>query len=236
MRTALLWVSGLAALVFAAAFLGTFLLRDHLTGLAQDFVIDRTRAHADQGVAAADRAVDFPGIRRFLKADQVETARQEIAAYRADPRGYIAGLVAGDVPAAADPGPGASVADQVLYWKGQVRRHFDRTMDRLLFDLRIFFGTNLAVALLTAACAWRARGRMFVWLVPVAVLLLVSLAFGAYMYVDQFNYFTVLTNSYLGWGYPRLLAIVFLVLLVRFGRPLLGLTAAVRAEAARRDP
>lgn len=233
MRTALLWVSGLAALVFAAAFLGTFLLRDYLTGLAQEFVIDRTRAYADQVVAAADRAVNVPGVQRFLKADQVDAARLEIAAYRADPRGYIAGLVAGNSPAVTDPGPGAAVADQLLYWKAQVRGHFDRTMDRLMFDLRIFFGTNLAVALVTAACAWRARGRMFVWLVPAAVLLVVSLGFSAYMYVDGFTYFTILTNSYLGWGYPRLLGLVFLFLLLRFGRPLIGLTAAVQAETAR---
>jgi hypothetical protein len=230
MRSALLFFSVIASLFFAISFVLTFFARDYIERTAQDYVIDKTRRFADPIVDAAEQATQVPGIQLILNAEQLQTARREIVAYRDDPHAYISRLVAGDVPPAADPGPAAPLRDEVHHCKRRIRDYFDHTLGRLLFDLRIFLGSNLAVALLTAACAYWARGGLVAWLIPVALLLLVSLAFSIYMYVDSFSYFKILTDSYIGWGYPRALGIVFLLLFLRFGRAVQMLVLTARGR------
>jgi hypothetical protein len=107
----------------------------------------------------------------------------------------------------------------VLRWKVAIREHFARTLDRLVRDLRIFCGANLAAALMAAWCALRAGERRVHWLLGIAGLLLASVAYGAYLYVDGFTYFRILFSTYLGWWYPVLLGITFLGLYLEYGRP-----------------
>lgn len=218
MRTALLTVSGLAAVFFAASVLLTFLARNYLTGLARDFVIDRTQKYADAAVAVAEQALAAPGIRLVLDEETFQVARREVAAYRTDPRAYVADLVAAGPPPAVPPGPNAAVLDRVLHWKARVRTHFDATLGRLLRDLRIFFGSNLAAAVAAFATAWWGRPDRRRGLLVVCGLLLASVAFSAYMYVDHFSYFKVLFNSYMGWWYPVVLAMTFLSLIIEHRR------------------
>ena len=221
MRTALLLISALAAIFFALSFLLTFFARGYLTQLAQDFVIDRTQKYADPAVATADQALKAPGIRLVLNDEQIQSARREIDAYQEEPRGYIAKLVAGDgnpPPAAAPPGANAALAERVLHWKGRVRAYFDATLGRLLRDLRIFFGSNAVAAIIAFAAAWWSQPGRFRGLALVCVLLLASVAFSSYMYVDEFSYFKILFNSYMGWWYPFVLAVTFMGALIEYGR------------------
>jgi hypothetical protein len=236
MRTALLVVSGLLAAVFAVAFLATFFAKGHITRLAEDYVIDKTREHADPLVEILEWGIRVPGLKVLARdAELVRTVEREVTEYRRDPRAYVANVVAADPgPRPARPDPGAPLTDQVLFWKAEIRAHFEKTMDGLLLDLRIFFGSNFAVALLTAACAYWSRGRLVFWLLPVAILLLASLGFSIYLYVDNFSFFHILTGTYIGWGYPKFLAAIFLVLLVRLGRLVFGLTALAHRAAATR--
>jgi hypothetical protein len=55
-------------------------------------------------------------------------------------------------------------------------------------------------------------------LIVVCGLLLVSMAFGGYMYVDGLSYFKILFNSYLGWWYPVILATTFMGLMIDYGK------------------
>jgi len=219
MRTALLVISGLVAVFFAVAFSLTFFTRGHLIRLAEDYVIDRTRPHADKLVEVAEQAVKTPGANLVLGEEVLQATRRELAEYRDDPRAYIARLVAAnDVPAAADPGKDAPLKVKVLFWKDQIRSHFEKTLDQLLFDLRIFAGSNLVAALLAFGLAWRARPDRLRALLFVAGLLLASMAFTAYAYVDHMSYFKILMNSYMGWWYPALLALTFLGMVVEYGQ------------------
>src|SRR5687767_11694621 len=132
MRSALLFAGGLLAAFFALAFAATFFARGHITRLAEGYVIDRTQKHIDPLVRLTEEGLRVPGLKLAGRnAEAVETARQEVAEYRRDPRAYIARLVAeGGAPAAPDPGPGAPLKDQVLLWKGEIRAYFARTLDR----------------------------------------------------------------------------------------------------------
>jgi hypothetical protein len=218
MRIAILVVSVCVGLFFVVSLALTFLAKGHITALAQDFVTDRTQRFAEPAVEVAEQALRAPGIKQVLDDEGIQTARQEIADYRLDPRAYIVRLVAGErLPVPAAPGPDAPLMQRVLRWKVQIREHFERTLDRLVWDLRIFSGSNLAAALIAAWCAVWATGRQVNWLLGVAGLLLASVAYGAYMYVDSFTYFRILFATYLGWWYPVLLAITFLGLYLEYG-------------------
>jgi hypothetical protein len=220
MRVAIVTVSACVALFFVTSLALTFLAKGYITGLAQDFVTVRTQRFAEPSVEVAEQALRAPGIKRVLDDEAIQTARQEIADYRRDPRAYIARLVAGErlpVPAVA-PGQDGPLRERVLRWKVRIREHFEGTLDGLVWDLRIFSGSNLVAALIAAWCALRARERQLNWLLGVAGLLLASVAYGAYMYVDGFTYFRILFSTYLGWWYPVLLGITFLGLYLEYGR------------------
>jgi hypothetical protein len=217
MRAALLSLSVLFALVFTGSFAATFFARDSITRRAEDFVIERTKTYADPLVEIAEQGIQVPGLNRALDPRIIETVRREIAEYREDPRAYIAKLVADKQLPVADPGKNAALKDKLLFWKSEIRMYLEKTLNRLLLDLRIFFGSNLVAALLALVCAWRGRADRLPRLLLVCGLLLASVAFSAYMYVDSFSYFSILFNTYVGWWYPAILGITFLSLVVEHG-------------------
>jgi hypothetical protein len=216
MRTALLSLSALFALFFAVSFALTFFARDAVTRRAEEFVIDRTKAYADPLVGIAEQGIQVPGIDRVLDPRIIETIRREVTEYREDPRAYIAKLVA-DEQLPAKPGMDRDFQAKLLHWKSEIREYFHKTLNGLLFDLRIFLGSNLVAALAALVCAWRGRADRLPRLLLVCGLLLASVAFSAYMYVDSFSYFRILFNTYVGWWYPAVLGITFLSLVVEQG-------------------
>jgi hypothetical protein len=220
MRIAILILSSGVAIFFAVSLLLTFLAKDYINGLAEEFVIVLTQKYADPAVEVAEEALRSPGSKKLLGEAGHETAQEEIAEYRGDPRGYITRLVAMEpLPApAVVPGVRAALKAHVLRWKLAVQEYFHRTLSRLIGDLRIFSGSNLVAALVAFGCALRAKDRQVNWLLGVSGLLLASVAYGAYMYVDSFTYFRILFSTYLGWWYPAILAITFLGLYLEYGR------------------
>jgi hypothetical protein len=211
-------VCGGVAIFFAVSLVLTFFAKGFIIGLAQDFVIVKTQQYADPVVEVAERAVQRPELKRVLDPEILDTARNEITDYRRDPRAYIEKLAAQERrPAPAAPGRDGELKDQVLRWKANIQAHFDRTMNRLIWDLRIFSGSNLVAALIACWCTLRAPRGQQSWLLGIAALLLLSVAYGTYMYIDKLNYFRILFNSYLGWWYPVLLAITFISLYRKYG-------------------
>jgi hypothetical protein len=190
-----------------------------VTRLAEDYVIDETQRHVEPLIEIAEDAVNARGLKFLAKdAEAIATARAELAEYRRDPRGYIRKLIAGGGPAVAgEIDPKAPLKDQVLFWKHQIREHFEKTLDRLVFDLRIFTGSNLVAAVVVFGLAYAGRRDRVPRLVFVALLLLTSVAFMCYVYVDELSYFKILVGSYMGWWYPALLGLTFLGAYVEYG-------------------
>lgn len=217
MRTAVLAASAAAALFFGTSFVLTFFARDYLTGLAGDYLAERTQRYAEPFVQTAEEVLETPGVRKALGDERYRVFREEVDEYRRDPRAFIGRLVrpGGLPPAAAHNAP---LKECVRAWKGKVRDYFGETLGRLLRDLRIFFGSNLVAALLAGGLAWRARGDRLKWLLVLSALLLAAVAYGAYMYVDGLSYFKVLIGAYVGWWYPAVLGITFLGLYLEYGR------------------
>jgi hypothetical protein len=206
-KAAIIAISVIASLFFTTTLALTFFARGYIQGKAQEFVVERSVPIADAAVATAEKALQIPLAQQFLGADALRIARLEIADYRRDRQAYITRLVTGRRPVpVAVPDRMAPVEERLTEWKDAVRRYFDRTIDGLVRDLRIFSGSNLAAAVLAAWFAVRAQGGRLKRLLIISGLLLVSLAYGTLLYIDEFSYFRILFNSYIGWWYPAILA------------------------------
>ena len=158
-------------------------------------------------MAVAERALEAPSVVRLLDEEMVRIARAEIAGYRRDPSRYIARHVGGEqaVGRMADRRPLGRLPDL----KAKVREHWNSTLTRLLLDLRIFCGSNLVAAVVAGWCALSAKEGRPTRLLGVGALLLGSLIYCAYAYVDRLSYFRILFELYVGWWYPILLGAAF---------------------------
>ena len=214
MRTALVVLNLLVAGASGALFGYTFFARDHLTGLAEEYVVAKTVAHAAPAVEKVELALKQP--EALLVPAAIRAAvREEVDAFRADPNKYVRALV---TRVAVREKPKHPFAEKVLAWKESIRAYADKTLASLVRDLRIFAGTNVVAALLAALFAWRARGRLRWHLVGVSALLLGVLAVQAYLFIDDLTFFRIVADWRVGWTYPTFMALTFVYLYIRFGR------------------
>lgn len=214
MRTALIALNLLVAAASAGLFAYTFFAREHLTGLAEDYVVTKTVKHVTPAVEALEAALKHPAA-LLAPASIREATRAEVTAFRADPHKYVRELVA---KGAAVEKPKHPLADQVMKWKESTREYFEKTLASLILDFRIFAGTNVVAALLAAWLASRARGRWRWRVLAASVLLLAALALQIYMFIDGLTFFRIITNARVGWSYPLVVALTFGYLYFRFGR------------------
>jgi hypothetical protein len=66
--------------------------------------------------------------------------------------------------------------------------------------------------------AYQANEQTARRVLSISLLIFGAMAYSIYFYIDQFSFFQILFNSYLGWWYPALLAITFLGLYFKYGR------------------
>ena len=74
--------------------------------------------------------------------------------YRTSPRDYIAGLTVRKLPAQVEGRFKNPLVGKITRWKQQIRAYFDKVLLRLIWDLRIFSGSNVVATLPFAE--WRA--------------------------------------------------------------------------------
>ena len=214
MRTVLVVLNVLVAGASGALFGYTFFARDHLNGLAEEYVVRKTVGYAAPAVEQVEFVLKRP--EAILAPPAVRAAvREEVDAFRADPHKYVRQLV---VRGAVVEKPKHPFAEKVVAWKEQVRAYFDKTLASLVRDLRIFSGTNLVAALLAALIAWRAKGRWRWHVLGVSGVLLGALVLNAYLFIDSLTFFRIVADWRVGWAYPVLVAITFVYLYIRYGR------------------
>jgi hypothetical protein len=206
-------------LVVAAASAGlfgyTFFARGHLVGLAQEFVVGKTVQYADPLVGDVEKVLKHPATVAIVPAAFREAVQAEISTYRKDAGKYVRDLVARGV---AVEKPNHALADKVVGLKEDIRGYFDATLAGLVRDVRIFSGTNIVAAILGAWLASRARGRWRFHVLGMSILLLASLGFNIYMFIDGLTFFRVIFDARVGWSYPAMIAILFAYMYVKFGR------------------
>jgi hypothetical protein len=211
MRTFLLISNAAVALLFAAFFTYTFLGRQHIDGVAREFVTAKTQKLISPAVEAAEKALHSEFTRRVLTKAQAAAVGAEIAEFRSQPTRYIQRITSVHGP----PKPEtflAAVPEKIYGWKERIRMHYNNVLRRLITDLRIFSGSNVVAACIAFVCAWRSPGRQALQLTLISALLLVAIGLGVYFYIDDFSFFTILFNWYLGWVYPALIALLFITM------------------------
>lgn len=142
-------------LVFGALLAFTFVGRSYLERAARDFAVTKTLQYSAPVVDAAASALESD-LSRLLTEAQRSSAEREIASYRADPGRYI-GDLAGSSKGAAPSFLNKQIPVGFAGWKERIREHYERILARLLWDLRIFSGSNLVAALLALDFAMRGR-------------------------------------------------------------------------------
>lgn len=75
--------------MFTAFFAYTFLGRQHIDGIAREFVTAKTQKLVTPAVDAAEQALRADLTRRLLTRDQLAAVEAEFAEFRSEPARYI---------------------------------------------------------------------------------------------------------------------------------------------------
>jgi hypothetical protein len=209
MRTFLLISNAVVAILFTAFFAYTFLGRDHIDGMAREFVTARTQKLVTPAVEAAEAALRSDITRRLLPKTQVAAVEAEIAEFRSQPRHYIQQLTSTHAPPKPEMLLG-KVSEKIYGWKERIRAHYNKVLRRLFTDLRIFSGSNVVAACLAFVCVWGNRERPSLHLKVISCLLLLSIGLAVWLYIEDFSFFTILFDGYFGWWYPAVIGFLFI--------------------------
>jgi hypothetical protein len=219
MKRFLLSVNCVSALLFAGFFAYTFLGREHIRTLATDYIVEKLEPGANKSVQLAETILQTPAINSRLKEEHLQAALAEIDEFHSAPHQYIQSLADPRSPAInsrAASGIAADLATKINGWKQAIRHSFDRTYERIVIDLRIFGFSNLAAACaaIYLICRFGAHRKIMV----ICILLMVSLAYSIFMYIDQLWFFRILVGSFMGVWYPIGMLIIFVCLYRDFAR------------------
>jgi hypothetical protein len=207
MRTALIALNLLVAAASSSLFVYTFFARDHVVALAEDYVIEKTIPHVMPVVEEIEALLKNPWV-RLAPVGVRDAVQAEVDSFRNNPKAYVRALVA---KGAAIERPKHPFADRVVKWKEDIQAYFEATLASLIRDVRIFAGTNVVAALLAAWMASKASGR-WRWRV------LAALGLQSYMFIDGLTFFRIISGARVGWSYPLVVLLTFVVLFLRFGR------------------
>ena len=205
----MLIANGVTAIFFIAFFVYSYFGRRNIDHLARDFVTAKTQEYADRVVDIAAEALKNKLVRILLTDERIAAFEHEIVEYRKNPNDYIGQLTGQRVPAAMQQFKNPLLI-KIAQWKNKVRDHYDKVLRRLFWDLRIFAGSNIVAAVIATWLAYREKGKAAKKTAWISFLLFAALVFCVFMYIDSLSFFTILSDSYLGWSYPILLFVAFI--------------------------
>lgn len=208
-----LFVTNLAVgVAFFVLFVTTYAARAYIDEKARSYAQEKTEAHATPLVADAQSLLDGELAQRLLPEDVIEAAHHETVVYQDDPAGYVAQLVAKDTKPAPVPAD-VPFAETIYGWKHAVRDYYHRVLGGLIRELRIFTGTNVVAACVAACLVWFPSTRHKRGAAVLSAVLLIALAYNAWIYIDSSWFFRILFNAYLGWWYPIGIALTVVAIL-----------------------
>jgi hypothetical protein len=219
-RKTLVILNSLFAAFFAAFLAYTFFAREHLNGLAQEYVTTKTEQYAEPVVDLAQDAVRSKTANVLLSDETLARVQGEIDAYRRDAKAYIRVLTVKGL-ARVEEAPANPVAKKVVEWKQKVADYYHETLDALIADLRIVAGSNLAACVVALVLAAKGANPRLPKVAVFSAALFIAVGYCTYMYIDSMSFFLILTKAHIGWWYPALLvafAAGITVDLDRFGK------------------
>jgi hypothetical protein len=234
MRGVLIYYNALAAVVFAGFLAYTLVLRSHVEATGREFVTQKTVEHSRPLVDSAEALLNGKTAQLLLSKKLEETVRSEIAEYRQSPQAYIAELTgkkALRVPEVAND----KVLQTVVGWKKRVVDYYDKVLDGLVLDLRVFALTNVVAACAAVWFAVRATERMQTRLLLVSGVLCASMVLCTLQYYDSLTFFKIITNSYSLSAYPLGLTAMFVWLYSELEPGFRPIGAAPESVASSRD-
>lgn len=213
MRTFAIILNCSAAVFFASFLAYTYWAKEDLHSRARQFVTDRTLQYSGPIVDIADQALGVPGVQKFLTDKEIAVIRDEIKAYRADPRAFISSLTQkhGDRLRPINPNP---LLEKVASIKDRIRMFYDDTLMALVIDLRIFTASNLVVAIVASCLALHSMARHGKLIAGISILMFVSVLYCSSLYVENLTFFRILFRLHLGWRYAVLLAVMLLAMIL----------------------
>ncbi|MEZ6091649.1 MAG: hypothetical protein R3C05_27270 [Pirellulaceae bacterium] len=204
MRTTILAANLLVSIFFACFVAYTFIARQHLDGLARDFVTEKTLEYSTPVVDLAEEAIRSPIVTRLLSSKGVDATRNEIESYRNDPRGFVVDLTRpaeeGDSPSNEN-----RSSDQVASIKNKIRKFYNDTLNALIADLRLFSISNLIAGIIAATLAYRSTSEVRKPMVWYSALIFIAVLYCCGLYIDRLTFFRILFRTHMGWSYPLLL-------------------------------
>lgn len=209
MEKILILCSALVSAVFLVALIGTFFVQDEIRAAARELVVERTTKYSAKAVRAAEELLQSPMTAKLLSEQQFEAIEGEIGDYKADPIRYVERLTSeSEVP---PPSRLVNKLSQKFFsWKESLRNHYNRTLKKLVKDLRIFCGTNIVAGLLGVILAFKSQGGNERVLLVYCGVLLFAIGTAVYSYIDRMGFFTILLDNFMGWEYPLVIAFAFI--------------------------
>lgn len=205
-------------IVFFVCFLGyTFVARQHLEGLARDFVTEKTLAYSKPLVEVVDVALDSRLVQKVLSDDQTLAVRQQIADYRNDPDGFVSELTKQPL-SALTPKNANPLLVKVTSIKEKIRIFYDNTLNALVNDLRIFSVCNLLAGMMAFGLAFRSSSAIRPSLVWFSFLMFIAVIYCSCLYIDDLTFFRILFRAHMGWWYAVFLCFAIFSLYMDYGR------------------
>lgn len=216
LRKALLALHLAGAALSVTLLVSTFLAKGIITSKARQVAVDKSRSLADPLAAKVQETLDRPMIGKLIRGDVRDRLESELAGYRSSPDAWLIQLAEGGATRAKDfdfpeiESPLARKAVDLLT-KGvsDLKDRLEESYRDLIGDIRLFASTNIVAFGIAAWLAWIARTpRSRHWLIAFSGMMLVVFALSISAYLDRNWTWTILTGSYMGWGYPAFLGIL----------------------------
>lgn len=200
----------LGAVASLLLLLSTWFTKGIIIRHAQDIALEKTRSYLAPVIPAAEKLLKQPLLTKAIPPALTGKIEKEIANYQESPDAWLLGIAAGtrarakefDFPEVKNPLARKSL-DFLTHRLTGARKHFKKSFDNLMRDLRIFSGTNLTVFLIAAGLCFTARTpQSRRWLAVWSALLLTTTILSIFLYAGQGWAWNILTNRYPGWAYP----------------------------------
>jgi len=203
------------AALSVALVVSTFLAKGIITSRAQDFALEKTRVVSDPFAAQVENTLNHRVIGKLIPDSARERLATEVATYRTSPDAWLLRLSEGGADRARDfefPDIENVLArkavDALAKGVSGIKDHLDESYRGLIFDLRLFASTNVVAFVVAAWLSWIASTpRSRHWLLAYSSLMFFVFAASITAYLDQNWTWSLLTGSYMGWGYPATLGL-----------------------------
>jgi hypothetical protein len=217
MRKTALVLNSIVVVFFFCFLAYTFIARQHLDGLARDFVTEKTLDYSKPIVEISDEALDSLLVQKLLSDDQTVAIRKEVVDYQNDPAAYVSDLTRQQVRN-LPLGNANPLLTKVADIKAKIRIFYDNTLNGLINDLRTFSASNLIAGVIAFGLAYRSPNvirRTVVWF---SFLMFVAVLYCSYIYIDDLTFFHILFRTHMGWRYAVFLCVMIVALYLDYGR------------------